>query len=1025
MSLSELCIRRPIFATVLSIVLILIGFMAYSRLTLREYPKIDEPVINIETTYRGASAEIIESQVTQPIEEALSGIEGIEYLSSASKQEMSQVTIRFRLDRDVDAAAADVRDRIGRARGDLPTEIEEPVISKVEADATPIMFLGMTSDRHNELVISDVADRLVKDRLQTLPGVAEVRVFGERRYAMRIWLDPAKLAAYEVTTQDVEDALRAQNVEVPGGRIEARDREMTVTSDTSIASPERFEAIIIREVEGYPVRIGDIGRARIEAEDTRVNFRINGKTAVGVGVIKQSTANPLDVSKAVTEAVPGILDALPQGMTLKVNYDSNVFIERSIDAVIDAIGEAVALVIIVIFIFLRSLRATLIPLVTIPVSLIGAFSLMLLFGFSINTLTLLAVVLAVGLVVDDAIVVMENIARHVEAGMPPFRAALQGSREIVFAVIAMTLTLVAVFTPVAFQEGRTGKLFMEFALTLAGAVLISGFVALTLSPMMSSLILRHQDNHGRLYKAFERGFQALNTGYRRALAAALQAPALVIAAMVVVGLGGFIMLSGLDSELSPSEDRGLVFAVMLGPEGATIDYTTDYAKRMEGILSAVPEVETVVMIPGIETVNQAIAPIVLTDWSNRSRSQQAIAAELGGPFFGLPGVMAFPINPPSLGQGFIDRPVSFVVQTSGSYEELDAMTNALVAEVMKSPIFTNVDSDLKLNKPELRIELDRDKASNIGLDVEQVGRTLESLLGGRQVTRYKYAGKQYDVIVQIETDERRRPDDIDAIYVRGGDGATMIPLSNVVTLKETTAPRDLNHFNKLRAATISGSVSPGYTLGEALDYLDAAAERILPNTAQADLSGISREYRTSSGGAYITFLLAIAFIFLVLAAQFESWVDPFIIMLSVPLAVAGALLTLLITGGTLNVYSQIGLVTLVGLITKHGILIVEFSNQIRDEGKAKIDAVIEAATLRLRPILMTTGAMVLGAVPLALATGAGAESRQQIGWVIVGGMSFGTLLTLFVVPTMYLLLARPRRWQEDEPFTTVQRQPAE
>ncbi|PWC84940.1 multidrug transporter AcrB [Azospirillum sp. TSH100] len=1018
MVLSDISVRRPVLATVMSLALMLIGIVSYQRLSVREYPKIDEPVVTVETTYKGASAQIIESQVTQTLEDSLAGIEGIDVMSSISRAEKSQITLRFRLDRNVDVAASDVRDRVGRVRAQLPSEIDEPVIAKVEADAQPIIYLAFSSDRHSPLEVTDFADRYVKDRLQNLPGVAQVRIFGERRFAMRLWLDPQRMAAYRVTPQDVETALRRQNVEIPAGRVESVAREFTVVSETDLRSPPEFENIILRDDAGYLVRLRDVGRAELGALDERVSARFNGRGAVAIGVVKQSTANPLDVSKAVNDALPKIRAAVPEGMGVDVGYDSSVFIAKSIDAVFHTIFEAIVLVVLVIFFFLRSLRATLVPLVTIPVSLIGGFALMYAFGFSINTLTLLSMVLAIGLVVDDAIVMLENIFRYVEEGMSPFQAALKGSREIGFAVIAMTITLAAVYAPIGFMTGRTGRLFTEFALTLAGAVIVSGFVALTLSPMMCSKLLKHETKHGLLYRAIERFLEGMTNGYRRLLRLSLRARPLVLLIGVGVAAASYFLFTGLKSELSPVEDRGTIVGIAIAPEGSTLDYTMGYAQRMEALFRQIPVLEKFFVVVGFPVVNQGIAFVRLIDWDEREVKQQAITAQLFPKMFGIPGILGFVTNPPSLGQSPIDKPVNFVIQTSLPFEELQAMVNAMMAEARNFPGLTNLDTDLKLNKPELRVSLDRDKAADLGVDVDTVGRTLETLLGGRQVTRFKKDGKQYDVIVQVANVDRRNPDDIAGIYVRGGTSATggagqMISLANLVKVEERVAPKELNHFNKLRSATITATLAPGTSLGEALAVMQAAANKVLPATAQTDYAGQSREFRESATGLYFVFILALAFIYLVLAAQFESFIDPFVIMLTVPLSMTGALAALQMSGGTMNVYSQIGLVTLVGLITKHGILIVEFANQLQRAGTDIRKAVEEAAVLRLRPILMTTGAMVLGAVPLAYAKGAGAESRQAIGAVIVGGMTLGTLLTLFVVPTVYSYLARKKPMQDE------------
>lgn len=1017
MVISEICIKRPVFATVLSLMVLLVGLMSYSRLTVREYPNIDEPVVTVDTTYTGASAEIVESQVTKPLEDSLAGIEGVDVLSSISRQERSQITVRFRVERDADSAAADVRDRVSRVRRRLPDDIDEPVIAKVEADASPIIWLAFSSDRHSALEMSDFANRIVKPRLQTLAGAADARLYGERRYSMRIWLDRDRLAAFGLTVQDVEDAIRRQNVELPAGRIESRQREFAVVARTDLAEPEQFGAVVVREparAGGYPVRIRDIGRVEVAPENERTSVRFMGRPSISIGLIKQSTANPLDLKRGLDEMLPRLQAELPEGMRMDIANDTTVFIERSIAAVFSTIWEAVLLVAVVCLFFLRNWRAMLVPLVTIPVSLVGAFTLMFALGFSINTLTLLALVLAIGLVVDDAIVVLENIYRHIEDGMEPVAAAFRGAREIGFAVVAMTITLAAVYAPVAFMTGRTGKLFTEFALTLAGAVIVSGFVALTLSPMMCSKLLRHEPKHGPIYNAVERLLTWLTEAYRRVLAAALGLRWLVMLVFVVVAGSSVLLLGQLKSELAPLEDRGRVIGMFTGPEGATIDYMARYAREIEAIYASVPEVDRYLVIAGNPTVSQGISFVGFQDWSARERKAGQIAAELQPQLRAIPGVNAFPVLPASFGQSARSRPVGFVVTTSASYEELAGYTEAILDAMRDNPGFVSPDTDLKLTMPELAVDVDRDRAADLGVSIEVIGRTLETMLGGRQVTRYKQDAEQYDVIVRLEEGSRTDPHDIRDIFVRAGSGE-MVPLASVVRVHETIAPRELNHFGQRRAVTISAGLAPGYALGEALQWMDETAARILPGGYATDYDGQSREFKTSSASLALAFVLALLFIYLVLAAQFESFRDPFIIMLTVPLSMTGALGALWLTGGTLNVYSQIGLVTLVGLITKHGILIVEFTNQLREQGRALFEAVIEASVLRLRPILMTTGAMVLGSVPLALATGAGAESRQQIGWVIVGGLLLGTFFTLFVVPTVYTLLTRRERTTLAEP----------
>ncbi len=1007
MQLTDISIRRPVFATVLSILILLVGLVSFNGLTVREYPKIDEPRVTVTTRFSGASSEVVESQVTNPLEESLAGIEGVDVITSISRQEQSQITIRFRLERDPDSAAADVRDKVSRVRQRLPQGIDEPVIAKVEADAFPVVWIVLHSEIHNRLQLSDMANRLAKPVLQTAPGAAEVRVYGERKYAMRVWLDPDRLAAYRLTVQDVEDALRRSNLEVPAGRIESLQREFNVTAATDLQTVQQFRDVAVRSVGGQVIRLGDVAEVVEGPQDERSSVRFNGIDSISLGVIRQATANPLELSAGVRQLLDRVRQDLPPGVNVDIANDNSVFIDRSIKAVYTTIAEAVVLVALVIFVFLRTFRASIIPLVTIPVSLIGAFALMALFGFSINTLTLLALVLAIGLVVDDAIVMLENIYRHIEAGMKPFEAAIKGAREIGFAIVAMTLTLAAVYAPLAFTPGRTGRLFAEFALALAGAVLVSGFVALTLSPMMCSKLLRHQEKRSRFDLAMERGLMALTRGYEAVLDKTLRLRWLVVGIMVASAAGSWWLLQNIRQELAPLEDRGVILVSINGPDGATLAYTQRYAEAIERMGQAYPEFDRIFSNIGNPSVAQGSVFLRAAPWEERTRTTQEIARELAPRIAGLPGISAFPITPPSLGQGFRERPVNYVIATSDSYENLSQVVLRFQEAMARQPGFLQVDTDLRLNKPEIRMDVDRERAADMGVSVDAIARTVETLLGGRIVTRYKRGGEQYDVVVQTESSQRSTPEDIDRLFVRGR-GGQMIPLASLVTVREVVVPRELNHFGQRRSASITANLSPELALGDALALMDATAREILPPGYTTDLNGQSREFRDASGSLAVVFVLALLFIYLVLAAQFESFVDPFIIMLSVPLSMLGALLALKFTGGTLNVFSQIGLITLVGLITKHGILIVEFSNQLREQGMAKLEATTRAAVLRLRPILMTTGAMVLGAIPLALASGAGAESRQQIGWVIVGGMSLGSLLTIFVVPTMYTLLSRER-----------------
>jgi multidrug efflux pump len=1015
MQLSETSVRRPVFATVLSLLIILVGFVSYTRLNVREYPKIDNPVVTVETKYTGASSAVVESQVTKVLEDSLSGIEGVDVITSISRQEQSQITVNFVLSRDADSSAADVRDKVSRVRQRLPQGIDEPVIAKVEADAFPVIWLSFSADNMDVMQLSDYANRIAKPMMQTAPGASDVRVYGERKFAMRIWLDPDRLASYKLTTQDVEDALRRSNVEVPAGRIESKFREFNVTAATDLQKPAEFRQVVIKAINGMPIRIGDVARVEQGPLSERTSTRLNGREAITLGVIRNATANPLDLSAAVRQMIPKIKENLPPGIEIDVANDNSVFIDRSIKAVYQTILEAMVLVSLVIFVFLRTFRASIIPLVTIPVCLIGTFALMAMFGFTVNTLTMLALVLAIGLVVDDAIVVLENIFRHIEDGMPPFHAAIRGAREVGFAVVAMTLTLAAVYAPLAFTPGRTGKLFTEFALALAGSVIVSGFVALTLTPMMCSIMLKHVSNPTWFDRTMEHYLQKLSDKYGQVLGWTLSSGRimgrhmsrrwLVVAVMVMAGVGTFTLLKTTKSELAPLEDRGVILTVINGPDGATMDYTTRYAQTIERMANKYTEFDRIFTVVGNPTVAQGNVFYRALPWEERKKSTLEIAREMTPAIASLPGVTAFPITPPSLGQPFRDRPLNFVIVTTDSYQNLAQVVRTFQEEIAKNPGIVSVDTDLRLNKPEISMDVDRERAADMGVPVENIARAVETMMGGRQVTRYKREGDQYDVMVQTAPSDRDTPDDIEHIFVRGRNDA-MIPLSALVRIKEVVVPRELNHFGQRRSASITANIAPNYSLGEAIVFMNETASKVLKPGYATDLNGTSREFVKSSGSLVIVFILALLFIFLVLAAQFESFVDPLVILLSVPLSMVGALLALQLSGGTLNVFSQIGLITLVGLITKHGILIVEFANQLRAEGMEVLEAVKQSATLRLRPILMTTGAMVLGAIPLALATGAGAESRKQIGWVIVGGMSLGTLLTIFVVPTMYTFFAR-------------------
>jgi multidrug efflux pump len=1021
MGFTELCIRRPVFATVLSLVLVLAGLMSFSRLTIREYPNIDEPQVTVQTNYPGASAEIIESQLTQVLEGSLAGIEGIDTIESTSSAEQSRITIRFRSTVNIDAATSDVRDRVSRVRRQLPDEITEPTISKVEADAQPIMFLVLQSESMNAAELTDYVDRFVVNRFKNLDGVADVTVNGERRYAMRVWIDAARLAGQGLTVQDVESAIRNQNADIPAGRIESVEREFTVLSRTALGTAEEFSAIVLKEGGGLQVRLGDVSRVELGTADVRRESRYNGQTAISIGIVKTAVANPLDVAREVNGLLPRLNEELPQGTSIAVGFDSTVFIDRSIENVFKTILEATGLVLLIILLFLHSFRAALIPIVTIPISLIGTFAIMYATGLTVNTLTLLAMVLAIGLVVDDAIVVLENIYRHIEEGMEPFAAAIKGAREIGFAIVAMTLTLAAVYAPIAFTPGRTGRLFLEFAVTLAGAVIISGFVALTLTPMMCSKLLKHSERRNIFARVVEGSLDALERGYRASLSVALRLRWLVLLVALGVGAGGGWLLTQMKSELSPTEDRGTIIVTGNAPEGASFGYTQRYGGQVEELLAQVPELRSYLVIVGAGEVTRFLSFARLRDWAERDVSQQEVTQALGAKLRKVAGVQAFATNPASLGTRGFGKPFQFVIQSSAPYEEINALADQLVERLKDNPGLADIDTDMRLNKPGVDVEIDRTRVADLGLDISVIGRTLETLLGGRNVSSFQIGSEQYDVTVALPAAERTSPETLSRIFVRGKEGQ-MVQLSNIVTAKVTVSPRDLRRFNQLRAITIQANLAPGYTLGEAIAAVNQAAAEVLPQGTITDLTGQAREFRDASSNLLLVFVMALAFIYLVLAAQFESFRDPLMIMVSVPLSMTGALLALWLTGGTLNVYSQIGLVTLIGLITKHGILIVDFANRLQQEGTERTAAILEASRLRLRPILMTTAAMILGAIPLAIATGAGSESRQQIGWVIVGGMSLGTVLTLFVVPCVYAVMGW---WPKKDPLSRAQPQAAE
>jgi len=1010
MKLSSMSIRRPVFASVMSFTILLFGIIAFTRLPVREYPDIDPPIISVTTFYRGASPAVIETEITNVLEEQFATLEGVKTLRSSSREQGSVITIEFELARNVDEAANDVRDRVSRVRSMLPREIDDPVISKVDANAQAIVWLALSSDRHSGLELSDVADRILKERIQRLPGVGSVLIAGERKYAMRVWLDPLRMAGHGLTTQDIEAAIRRENAEIPGGRVEGAEREFSVRTRGELSTPEEFGAVIVAQKDNDLVRLRDVAEVSIGAADERTQVRYNGQSAVGLGIVKQSKASTVDVAADIRKALAELTALLPAGMKLDVAYDSSLFISDSISEVIDTLVIAMCLVVLVVLAFLKSLRATTIPTLAIPISVIGALAAAYFAGFTLNILTLLALVLAIGLVVDDAIVVLENIYRHMEMGKSKWQAALDGSNEIGFAVIATTIALVAVFVPLAFLTGSVGRLFNEFGVSLAVAILISGFVALTLTPMLSSKILQplHGASNSWASRSFDAFFEWLNRAYDRTLRFAMRRKGLMIAGALAAVVLSVVIFKFLPSELVPIEDRGVAFGIVIAPEGATLDYTDRYMRAVEKRLLALPERRSLFSATGLGfggpgRVTNGFVFLGFKPRSERSKSQQQIVQELFPQLLAIPGVLAFVINPPSLGGSFSSSPVEYVLQ-GDNYEQLNQAVAAVTGEAAKLGYMINLDSDLRLNKPQLDLTIDRERASGLGVSVTEIGSTLETFLGGRVVTNFKRGTKQYDCILQMKPAARSTPDAIRELYIRGNGG--LVQLANLVRVQETLAPKELNHYNRVRSATITANLVPGVSLGQALDDMDRIAAGNLPTGMKREYGGQSLEYKSSSSSLYLMFLLAIVFIYLVLAAQFESFIHPLTILLSVPLAVFGALLTLFLFGQSLNIYSQIGLIMLIGLVTKNAILIVEFSNQLRSQGRSPVDAVIEAATIRLRPILMTSFATIFGILPIAIGFGAGAESRRPLGMAVVGGMFFSTFLTLVLVPVLYAILSR-------------------
>ncbi|MEL7047709.1 MAG: efflux RND transporter permease subunit [Pseudomonadota bacterium] len=1014
MIISDVSVKRPVFAAVIGLLLIAFGLVAFYQLPLRQYPDIDPPVVSVETAYPGASANVVETRITELIEERISGVEGISFIESESKDGESEVTIEFKIDRDVDAAANDVRDRISGILDDLPEEADAPEIQKVDSDRNVIMWLNLASPLMTVPELTDYAQRYLVDRFSVLDGVARVRVGGQQVYAMRVWLDRKALAARELTANDVENALRAENVELPAGAIESSERQFTVRVERSFRSPKDFASLVLgRGNDGYLIRLGDVARVERGTVEDRSFFRGNSVPMVGIGIIKQSTANTIAVARAAKAEAAEINPSLPNGMQIEQSYDTSVFIEGAIAEVYKTLFIAMGLVILVILVFLGSIRATLVPAVTVPISIVATFIVLYALGFTVNLLTLLALVLAIGLVVDDAIVVLENIARRIKTyGETPLVAAYRGARQVGFAVVATTLVLVAVFVPITFLDGDVGRLFSEFALTMAAAVCFSSLVALSLSPMIASKVLSANGKPNAGQRVIDGVLSRVQNGYAVTLRAALRAKGLVVLVFLALVVGTGWLYTKIPGEFAPREDRGAFFIFVSGPEGATFSYMKDYMDEIERRMT--PYVESgefqrlLVRAPrgfgNVETFNGGIVIVVLSDWAKRRGAFQ-IMNEVRGKLGDLPGVKAFPVMRQGLG-GRLRKPVQVTIG-GGTWEQLAEWRNTLVnALETNNPGLVGLDWDYKETQPQLRVEIDYDRAAELGVTVSNIGRTLQTMLGSRRVTTYIDQGEEYDVILEGERDRQRTPTSLQNIYVKSERSNQLIPLSNFVSVREEAGSTALNRYNRIRAITIEANLADGYALGDALAYIENAIRTELPSDAIIDYKGRSLDYKDTGQSIIFVFILGIVVVFLVLAAQFESWVHPFVIMLTVPMAIGGALLGLWWIGGTLNIYSQIGLIMLVGLAAKNGILIVEFANQLRDDGTPFDQALEDAATIRLRPIIMTGITTAAGAIPLILTFGAGAETRLVIGVVVLSGVIAATVLTLYVVPVAYAMLAR-------------------
>ena len=1010
MNISELSIRRPVLATVLTIIILLFGIIGYNTLGVREYPSVDNPIISVTCSYSGANAEVIESQITEPLEQNINGIPGIRSLTSTSQQGQCRITIEFDLSVNLETAANDVRDKVSRAQRYLPRDCDPPTVSKADADAMPILMVAVQSDSRSLLELSEIADRTVKEQLQTIPDVSSVQIWGEKRYSMRIWLDPVKMAAYGITRVDIKNTITSENVELPSGSIEGNSMELTLRTMGQMHTAQEFNNIIIKEKDGNIVRIRDIGFAELGPADLKSYMKMNGVPMVGVVVVPQPGANHIEIADAVYERMEQIKKDLPDDIEYTYGFDNTKFIRASINEVKSTVYEAFILVIIIIFLFLRDWRVTLIPCIVIPVSLIGAFFVMYIAGFSINVLTMLAVVLSVGLVVDDAIVMTENIYIRIERGMNPFRAGIEGAKEIFFAVISTTVTLVAVFLPIVFMEGTSGRLFREFSFVVAGSVIISSFAALTFTPMLATKILKRRKVQPWFYRKTEPFFTGLNNIYEKSLNAFLKARWLAIPVSVATLVIIWYLWGAIPAEMAPMEDRSQITINTRGAEGVSYEYMRDYTEEINALVdSIVPDAQSVTARVSSNSGNIRIS---LKDIGERDYTQMDVAEKLTAAVSKKTKARAFVQQQSSFGGRRGSMPVQYVIQAT-SIEKLQEVLPEFLQRVHDNPTFKMADVDLKFSSPEVRVEINRDKAGSMGTSVRDVAETLQYGLSGQRMGYFYMNGKQYEIIGQVNRLQRNTPSGVRSIYIRNDNGE-MVQLDNLVEFIESVAPPKLYHYNRFLSATVSAGLAEGKTIGDGLDEMDKIAEEVLDDTFRTALAGDSKEFRESSSSLMFAFILALVLIYLILAAQFESFKDPLIIMLTVPLAIAGALIFMHFGDITMNIFSEIGIIMLIGLVAKNGILIVEFANQKQDEGESKMEAIRGASLQRLRPILMTSVSTILGLLPLAMATGEGANQRIAMGTAVIGGMLISTFLTMYIVPAIYSYISTERKKKEEQ-----------